>query len=161
MIESSWQYSTVLSWEKSSFSFYSTKGTAAEPHLSTGISQKPSVLDVLSIPVNKGTSSTTEISSVPADLLHLHSKEKLAFGISSAGSGFLLEFGHKRPRSWVNNLCTSDFKHLNIITTLDCIESLPSIINHDGGNRPLIILEVHTACCSLVLKVTELNSHIQ
>lgn len=69
-----WQDSTVVSWEKNSASFSLTKGTAAEPHLSISISQKPSVLDVLSIPMNKGSSSSTEMQSVPEDLLHLHSK---------------------------------------------------------------------------------------
>lgn len=74
---------------------------------------------------------------------------------------FFLEFSNKRPKRWVDSLCTFDFKHLNALITLDWIKSLSSIINHDGGKRPLIIMQVHTICCSFILKVTELNSHIQ
>jgi len=74
MIAASWQYRTVFSCKKSSASFCSTKGTAAEAHLSIRISQKPGVLDALPILMKKGSSSSTEMQSVPEDLLHLHSK---------------------------------------------------------------------------------------
>lgn len=139
MIQASWQNSIVVSWKRISASFCSTKGTAAEPCLSIKISQKRSVLDVLSIPLNKGTTSSTEVWSVPEDFFTSVQNKSYSQNFISWIS-FLLWSLVVREKDDGQLICICVnlrvYKYKEGIT-LDGIESLSSLIDHDATQNML------------------------
>lgn len=161
MIESSWQYSTVLTWEKKLFFIlFNQRNCSRTPFKYQDQPETKCAWRSFHSWEQRHKQQYWDTISARRPFSPPF-KIKACIWNFISWIRFFLEFSHKRARGWVNSLRTSDFKHLNTIITLDWIESLSSTINQDGGKRPLIIMEVHTICCSLSLKVIELNSDIQ